>query len=171
MANSGKKIYVLAPMIRGRKGHYRELFEQIASDGFVKVRVDDKFHEIIDGFHVNRYQIHNIEIVVDKLSASESSRKRLTESVDVALNYGDGVVIINDGEKDSIFSKHLACLDCGISYQELAPNSFSFNSPYGSCKDCEGLGEKKEPDMNLIIPDWNKSINEEAIAEIGRAHG
>lgn len=168
MANNGKKINVLAPMIRGRKGHYRELFEQIASDGFMKVRVDDKFHEIIDGFHVNRYQIHNIEIVVDKLSASESSRKRLTESVDVALNYGDGVVIINDGEKDFIFSKHLACLDCGISYQELAPNSFSFNSPYGSCKDCEGLGEKKELDMNLIIPDWNKSINDEGIAALGK---
>jgi len=167
-ANNGKKINVLSPMIRGRKGHYRELFEQIASDGFVKVRVDGNFHEIIDGFHVNRYQIHNIEIVVDKLSASEASRKRLTESVDVALNYGDGVVIINDGVKDSIFSKHLACLDCGISYQELAPNSFSFNSPYGSCKDCEGLGEKKELDMNLIIPDWNKSINEEAIAALGK---
>jgi excinuclease ABC subunit A len=167
-ANNGKKINILSPMIRGRKGHYRELFEQIASDGFVKVRVDDKFHEIIDGFHVNRYQIHNIEIVVDKLTTSETSRKRLTESVDVALNYGDGVVIINDGEKDSIFSKHLACLDCGISYQELAPNSFSFNSPYGSCKDCEGLGEKKELDMNLIIPDWNKSINEEAIAALGK---
>lgn len=167
-ANNGKKIYVLAPIIRGRKGHYRELFEQIASDGFVKVRVDNKFHEIVDGFHVNRYQIHNIEIVVDRISASENSRKRLTESVDVALNYGDGVVIINDGEKDFIFSKHLACLDCGISYQELAPNSFSFNSPYGSCKDCEGLGEKKELDMNLIIPDWDKSINEEAIAALGK---
>jgi len=167
-ANNGKKINVLAPMIRGRKGHYRELFEQIASDGFLKVRVDNKFYEIIDGFHVNRYQVHNIEIVVDKLSASEASRKRLTESVDVALNYGDGAVIINDNEKDSIFSKHLACLDCGISYQELAPNSFSFNSPYGSCKDCEGLGEKKEIDLDLIIPDWNKSINEEAIAALGK---
>lgn len=167
-ANNSKKINVLAPVIRGRKGHYRELFEQIASDGFLKVRVDNEFQEITKDFHVNRYQIHNIEIVIDKLSASEASRTRLTDSVDVALNYGDGVVIINDGEKDSIFSKHLACLDCGISYQELAPNSFSFNSPYGSCKDCEGLGEKKELDMNLIIPDWNKSINEEGIAALGK---
>ena len=166
--NSGKKISILAPVIRGRKGHYRELFDEISSDGFLKVRVDAEYLEITKGFQVDRYKIHNIEIAVDKISVSERSRTRITESIEVALNYGNGIVIIDDGEKDNVFSRHLACLECGISYRELAPNSFSFNSPYGSCTDCEGLGEKKELDINLIIPDWNKSINEEGIAPLGK---
>ncbi len=165
---NGKKISILAPVVRGRKGHYRELFEEILSDGFLKVRVDNEFLEIVKGFHVDRYKIHNIEISVDKTTVNESSRNRITESVDVALNYGNGIVIINDSAQDYVFSRHLACLDCGISYRELAPNSFSFNSPYGSCSDCEGLGEKKELDINLIIPDWDKTINEEALAPLGK---
>jgi excinuclease ABC subunit A len=165
---SGKKVSVLAPVIRGRKGHYRELFEEIISDGFLKVRVDGEYHEIKKGFHVDRYKIHNIEIAIDKLNASERSRGRLTESVDVALNYGEGIVIIDEDGNDKIYSRHLACLDCGISYRELAPNSFSFNSPYGSCTKCEGLGEIKELDIDLIIPNWDKSINEEGIAALGK---
>lgn len=165
---AGKKITVLAPVIRGRKGHYRELFEEILSDGFLKVRVDGEYFEIYKGFSVDRYKLHNIEIAVDKLQVSEKSRNRLTESVDVALNYGGGMVIIDIGKEDKVYSRHLACLDCGISYRELAPNSFSFNSPYGSCSNCEGLGEIKELDINLIIPDWDKSINEEAIAALGK---
>ncbi|MHB9013487.1 MAG: excinuclease ABC subunit UvrA [Ignavibacteriaceae bacterium] len=164
----GKKISVLAPVIRGRKGHYRELFEEISSDGFLRVRSDGEFFELEKGFHVDRYKIHNIEIVVDRLTVNENSRKRLTESIEVGLNYGNGIIIINDSSEDHIYSRHLACLDCGISYRELAPNSFSFNSPYGSCPDCEGLGEKKELDINLIIPNWNKSINEEALAPLGK---
>ncbi len=165
---NGKKIYILAPTIRGRKGHYRELFEEILSDGFLRVRVDNEIHEIVKNFQVDRYKIHNIEIVVDRLTVSEKSRSRLTESIEVGLNYGNGIVIVNDGTEDLVYSRHLACLDCGISYQELAPNSFSFNSPYGSCPDCEGLGEKKELDINLIIPDWDKSINEEGLASVGK---
>jgi len=165
---NGKKITVLAPVIRGRKGHYRELFEEILSDGFLKVRVDGEYFEIYKGFSVDRYKLHNIEIAVDKLQVSEKSRNRLTESIDVALNYGGGIVIVDTGKEDKVFSRHLACLDCGISYRELAPNSFSFNSPYGSCSNCEGLGEIKELDINLIIPDWDKSINEEAIAALGK---
>ncbi len=164
----GKKVSILAPVVRGRKGHYRELFEEILSDGFLKVRVDGEFKEISKGFQVDRYKIHNIEISVDKLNVSEAARTRLTQSVEVGLNYGNGIVIINDGQQDSVFSRHLACLNCGISYRELAPNSFSFNSPYGSCSDCEGLGEKKELDINLIIPDWNKTINEEALSPLGK---
>jgi excinuclease ABC subunit A len=164
----GKKVSILSPVVKGRKGHYRELFEEISSDGFLRVRVDGEVKEITKGFQVDRYKIHNIEIVVDRLSVRETSRSRITESVEVALNYGDGIVIVNDGNDDNVFSRHLACLDCGISYRELAPNSFSFNSPYGSCSDCEGLGEKKELDPNLIIPDWNKSINEEGLAPIGK---
>ena len=165
---NGKKITVLAPVIRGRKGHYRELFEEILSDGFLKVRVDSEYFEIYKGFSVDRYKLHNVEIAVDKLQVSEKSRNRLTESIDVALNYGGGIVIIDTGKEDKVYSRHLACLDCGISYRELAPNSFSFNSPYGSCPNCEGLGEIKELDINLIIPDWDKSINEEAIAALGK---
>lgn len=164
----GSKISVLAPIVRGRKGHYRELFEEILSDGFLRVRVDNETTEISKGFQVDRYKIHNIEIVVDRLTVSENVRARISESVGVALNYGNGILIVNDGQKDFIYSRHLACLNCGISYRELAPNSFSFNSPYGSCPDCEGLGEKKELDINLIIPDWNKTINEEGIAALGK---
>jgi len=165
---SGKKIAILSPVVRGRKGHYRELFEEILSDGFLRVRIDNEIQEITKGFHVDRYKIHNIEIVIDRLSVSSASRTRLSESVDVALNYGNGIVVINDGSQDYVYSRHLACINCGISYQELAPNSFSFNSPYGSCKDCQGLGEKKELDINLIIPDWDKTINEEGLAPLGR---
>ncbi len=163
-----KKISVLAPVVRGRKGHYRELFEEILSDGFLKVRVDNEFNEITKGFQVDRYKIHNIEISIDRITVSESSRSRLAESIDVGLNYGNGIVIVHDGIDDFIYSRHLACLNCAISYRELAPNSFSFNSPYGSCPDCEGLGEKKELDINLIIPDWDKSINEEGLAPLGK---
>ena len=164
----GGKISILAPMVRGRKGHYRELFEEILSDGFLRVRVDGEVFEITKSFQVDRYKIHDIEIVVDKILVKETARSRITESVDVALNYGNGIVIVDDGKKDNIYSRHLACLDCGISYSEMAPNSFSFNSPYGSCPDCEGLGEKKEFDINLIIPDWNKTINEEGLAPLGK---
>jgi len=164
----GKKVSILSPVVKGRKGHYRELFEEILSDGFLRVRVDEEVKEITKGLQVDRYKIHNIEIVVDRLSVRETSRSRITESVEVALNYGDGIVIVNDGNNDNVYSRHLACLDCGISYRELAPNSFSFNSPYGSCSNCEGLGEKKELDSTLIIPDWNKSINEEGLAPLGK---
>lgn len=164
----GKRLAILAPVVRGRKGHYRELFEEILSDGFLKVRVNGDVYEIEKGFHVDRYKIHNIEIVVDRLMVKETSRNRISESVDVALNYGNGIVIVNDGNEDSLFSQHLACIDCGISFRELAPNSFSFNSPYGSCKDCEGLGVKKELDINLIIPDWNKTIKAEGLSPLGK---
>jgi excinuclease ABC subunit A len=165
---TGKKISILAPVIRGRKGHYRELFEEIVSDGFLKVRVDNEFHELEKGFQVDRYKIHNIEIAIDKITVNETSRSRLTESIEVGLNYGNGIVVVNDGTADHLYSRHLTCLDCGISYRELAPNSFSFNSPYGSCTDCEGLGEKKELDIKLMIPDWNKSIEEEGLAPLGK---
>lgn len=163
-----KKINILAPVIRGRKGHYRELFEEITADGFVRVRVDGEITEIVKNYQIDRYKLHNIEIVVDRIKVSEKSRQRLTESVDVALNYGNGVVIINDEHEDHIFNRNYACPNCGLSFQELAPNSFSFNTPYGLCPECDGLGEKKELDINLIIPDWDKSINEEGISALGK---
>ncbi|NWG29207.1 MAG: excinuclease ABC subunit UvrA [Ignavibacteriaceae bacterium] len=163
-----KKILILSPLIRGRKGHYKELFEEVLSDGFLRVRVEGEIFEITKGFQVDRYKIHNIEIVVDRFTVNESSHSRISESVEVALNYGEGSIIVNDGKEDHFYSRQLACIDCGISYRELAPNSFSFNSPYGSCQECEGLGEKKEIDINLIIPDWDKSINDEGLAPLGK---
>lgn len=163
-----KKIEIYAPIIRGRKGHYRELFEDMIKDGFVRVRVDGEIHELEKGFKVDRYKIHNIEIVIDRLKVSDKSVYRLSGSIDVALNYGNGNLIVNDGEKDILYSRNLACPHCEISYPELAPNSFSFNSPFGSCPDCDGLGEKKEFDFDLIMPDLNKSINEEGVAAIGK---
>ncbi len=163
-----KKVVILAPIVRGRKGHYRELFEELISDGFLRVRVDGQIFEITKGFQIDRYKIHNIELVVDRLKIVKDSYSRLSESNEVALNYGNGTLIINDGKEDFIFSRNLACIECGISYPELAPNSFSFNSPFGSCPDCDGLGEKKELDVNLLIPDWDKSINEEGIAALGK---
>lgn len=163
-----QRITLLAPVVRGRKGHYRELFDEIQKDGFVKVRVDGEIFDLSDDFKVDRYKTHDIEIVVDRIKVNEKARARITQSVEVALNYGNGNIIVNDESEDNVFSRNFACMKCGISFQELAPNSFSFNSPYGSCKDCDGLGEKKELDVNLIIPDWSKSINEEGIAALGK---
>ncbi len=163
-----KKIQLLAPVVRGRKGHYRELFQEIIRDGFLRVRVDGEVKEIIDDFKVDRYKTHDIELVVDRMKVNATSRYRIRQSVEVALNYGNGNLIINDGGEDYWFSRNFACAHCGIGFQELAPNSFSFNSPYGSCPDCDGLGEKKELDINLIIPDKDKSINQEGIASLGK---
>ncbi len=163
-----KKIIILAPVVKGRKGHYRELFQDILSDGFVRVRVDGEIVELMEDLKLDRYKTHDIEIVVDRLKVSAIASSRLQESIEVALNYGEGYLIINDGNEDHTFSRNFACMHCGIGFTELAPNSFSFNSPYGYCQDCEGLGEKKELDINLIIPDWNKSINEEGLAPLGK---
>ncbi|MCF6269214.1 MAG: excinuclease ABC subunit UvrA [Melioribacteraceae bacterium] len=163
-----KKIQIFAPVVRGRKGHYRELFEEILRDGFLRVRIDGEVTEIEKGLKVDRYKIHTIEILVDRIKISQKSRSRISESIEVALNYGNGVVTIAVDKEDVLFSRELSCHHCGISYQELAPNSFSFNSPYGSCKECEGLGEKKKLDVNLVIPDWSKSINEGGIEALGK---
>lgn len=161
-------VIILSPVVRGRKGHYRELFEQIRKDGFLRVRIDGKIKEITPGLKTNRYKIHDIEIVVDRLEPTEKSRSRLADSVEVALEYGAGMLIMTDGNDDHIFSQHFACDMCGIGYPEPAPNSFSFNSPYGWCEACEGLGRKQEFDLSLIIPDPSKSINEGGIAALGK---
>lgn len=163
-----KRIQILAPIVRGRKGHYRELFDDLQKDGFIRVRVDGEIFELETGFKVDRYKIHNIEIVVDRIKVASKSLHRLTESIEVSLNYGNGNLIVTEGKEDIVFSRNLACHHCGISYPELAPNSFSFNSPYGSCTDCDGLGEKKELDISLIIPDWEKTINESGIDALGK---
>ncbi len=165
---AGEKIMILAPIVKGRKGHYRELFEEIYRDGFLRVRVDGEVLEIKEGMKVQRYKVHNIEIVVDRLKVTEKSTFRISSSLEVALNYGNGTVIISDGERDKLLSRHLSCNYCGISFPELAPNSFSFNSPYGACPVCDGLGERMEIEPSLIIPDWSLSINEGAIEALGK---
>ena len=167
-----KRINILAPVVKGRKGHYRELFEQIEKDGFTKVRVDKVIKDITPKMKLDRYKIHDIEIVVDRIMVTKATSLRLTDSVETALRFGGGIVIItesdSDGSKDKLFSEKLACPTCGIGFDEPAPNSFSFNSPYGWCPDCLGLGARKELDERLIITDYDLSIAEGAIAPLGK---
>jgi excinuclease ABC subunit A len=164
----GTRIVILAPVVRGRKGHYRELFEEISRDGFTKVRADGEVSEIVEGMKLDRYKIHNVEIVVDRLVINPDARARVADSLEIALKYGDGVVIIDAGGEDMLMSRKNACPVCGTSYDEPAPNAFSFNSPYGACSSCDGLGEKRELDIDLIIPDEMKTLNEEGIVPLGK---
>ena len=157
---NGSKLQIVAPIVKGRKGHYRELFERILKDGFLRVRIDGEVRQIEKGMKVDRYKIHTIEIVVDRIVLKKEMRSRIADSVELALRYGEGVVIVNDGERDQLFSQKSSCHECGISYEEPAPNSFSFNTPAGYCPKCEGLGELRSFDMKLIIPDENLSINQ-----------
>ncbi|MEI6407744.1 MAG: excinuclease ABC subunit UvrA [Bacteroidota bacterium] len=166
----GQKIVLLAPVVRSRKGHYRELFEQIRKQGYTKVRVDGEILDITPGMQIDRYKIHDIEIVVDRLKVGDDRGERIAESVKTALRLGDGMVQVQDyeGQSPAInYSKRLMCHESGISYEEPSPNTFSFNSPYGMCPHCKGLGEVYEADMNRIIPDNTKSINEIGIAPLG----
>jgi excinuclease ABC subunit A len=167
----GTKIQILAPIVKGRKGHYRELFEKILKDGFLRVRVDNEVVEISKGMKLDRYKIHNIEIVVDRIQVKKESRSRIADSVEVALQFGEGVLIVNDGKQDILFSRKYSCPLCGTSYEEPAPNSFSFNTTSGACTACEGLGEKKDFDLALIIPNPALSIQEEGIAPLGKPRG
>ena len=173
---SGHKIALLAPVVRSRKGHYRELFEQIRKQGYTRVRIDGELLEITPGMQLDRYKIHDIEIVVDRLKVGDDRNERLAESLNMALKLGDGLIQIleldastsnEEGQQVINFSKNLMCQDTGLSYEEPSPNTFSFNSPYGMCPHCKGLGEIHEVDMARVIPDNNKSINEVAIVPLG----
>ena len=164
-----KKINILAPVVKSRKGHYRELFEQIAKQGFVRVRVDGKIVEIEKGMRLDRYKTHDIEIVIDRLKISESILKRLTESITTALYSGNNVMmVIEEGTAiPRYFSRELMCPTTGIAYQNPEPNSFSFNSPKGACQTCNGLGKLNVVDETKIIPDDSISIKNGGIAPIG----
>lgn len=166
--SEGTKINILSPVIKGRKGHYRELFEEIASDGFTKVRVDGEIRDIVPKMSVERFKIHDIDVVIDRIKVTASSKMRIYNSLEVGLRYSDGLIIVNDGKEDKLYNERLSDPDTGRSFTEPAPNTFSFNSPYGWCKECYGLGEKKIIDREKIFPDKKLSFNEGAIAPIGK---
>jgi excinuclease ABC subunit A len=166
---SGKKIVVLAPLVRGRKGHYRELFEEVRKKGFLKIRIDGEIKDLVPKMQIDRYKIHDIELVVDRLVADKEQRVRLSESVQKGLQLGNGLLflLLNDEQKLIQYSRQLMCEESGISYEEPSPNAFSFNSPYGACPVCKGLGNVYQVNLETIIPDKNLSINEGAIAPLG----
>ncbi len=166
---SNKRTILLAPIVKGRKGHYRELFEQIRRRGFLHARVDGEIVELTHGYKVDRYKSHHIEMVIDKLVVEEKDRKRLRESLDRAMKHGEGIVMILDPDAGSVryFSRHLMCPTTGISYNDPAPHSFSFNSPQGACQKCNGLGEINEIDFSKIVPDPTLSIIQGGIAPLG----
>jgi len=165
----GRQIAVLAPLVKARKGHYRELFEQYRKLGFVFFRIDGEITEVAQGLQVDRYKIHDIELVVDRIEMSGTSNKRLIKALDLALRYGKGVVAIHEEQSvnTAFFSRKLMCEDTGESYELPEPNSFSFNSPYGACPHCKGLGTVSEVDMKKIIPDKRVVIRKGGIAPLG----
>ncbi len=166
---AGKTILVLAPVVKGRKGHYRELFEQVRKQGFLNVRIDGEIKEIVHGLQLDRYKIHDVEIVVDTVTIKPESKTRLAGSVSLAMRHGKDVIMLldTDGEKTRHFSRLLMCPTSGISYDEPEPNTFSFNSPYGACPKCNGLGTISEIDIDKIIPDRSKNIKKGGIIPLG----
>jgi len=168
---NNKKISLLAPLVRGRKGHYRELFEDIRKKGFLKVRVDGEVMDLTPKMQVDRYKIHDIEVVVDRLQVSDDMKLRLSQSVQKTLQLGKDLLflLVNDQNSVTQYSKQLMCLDTGVSYEEPSPNAFSFNSPYGACPVCKGLGNVYQINLESIIPDDTKTVNEGGIVPIGEA--
>lgn len=166
---TGRKIAILSPVVRGRKGHYRELFDQTLKKGFTKVRVDGEITDITKGMQLDRYKVHDIEIVIDRIKVEGDKKDRISTSLQLALKMGDDFIMIQDTDDNEVkaYSKSLMDPLSGISYEEPSPNNFSFNSPYGSCPDCTGLGEIHKADLKKIIPDDSKSINQEGITPFG----
>lgn len=163
-----KEIQLLAPVVKGRKGHYRELFEKIRKLGFLKVRIDGEIQEISFGMKLDRYRTHDIEILIDQVKVNDSNHARLRRSVLDALRHGKGYVLVADSKYQTRpFSRFLMCPTTGIAYEEPAPNFFSFNSPYGACSHCNGLGEILKMDLQKIIPDTKMTIRQGAIAPLG----
>src|SRR5258705_3789746 len=164
-----KKISILAPLVRGRKGHYRELFEDVRKKGYLKVRVDGEVKDLAPKMQVDRYKIHDIELVVDRLQVTDDLKARLSQSVQQTLKLGKDLLFLQINEDKNViqYSKLLMCEDTGISYEEPSPNAFSFNSPYGACPSCKGLGTMFHINMETVIPDWNLSISEGGIAPLG----
>ena len=167
---AGRKILILAPLVRSRKGHYRELFEAMRRKGYLNIRIDGELQEITRGMKVDRYKNHDIEVVIDKLQVSDKDEERLKKSVSIAMKQGDGLIMILDKDTGSIkhFSKRLMCPTTGISYSDPAPNNFSFNSPQGACPHCKGLGIINQIDLAKVMPDRSLSIYEGGIVPLGK---
>ena len=176
---AGHKILILAPLVRGRKGHYRELFEQMRRKGYLNIRIDGEMQELVQGMKVDRYKTHDIEVVIDKLNlppapsegvGAQTPDERLKRSVGIAMKQGDGLVMVLDKETGEVkhFSRRLMCPTTGLSYSEPAPNNFSFNSPQGACPHCKGLGYINEIDLKKVIPNRKASIHEGAITPLGK---
>jgi excinuclease ABC subunit A len=165
----GKSGMILAPLIRARKGHYRELFEQVRKQGYTRVRIDGEILELTPDLQVDRYKTHDIELVIDRLKVFKDREDRFVDAIHQALQMANGFVYFMDSETEevTIYSKFLICPESGLSYEEPSPNTFSFNSPYGACPCCKGLGSVQEVDMRKVIPDYKKSINDAAIAPLG----
>ena len=166
----GKRTYILAPVVRNRKGHYKELFEQLRKKGYLNVRVDGEMREIIHGMKLDRYKMHNVEVVIDKLIVSDSDERRLKESLQVAMKQGDGLILVLDADSGEArhYSKRLMDPVTGLSYSEPAPHNFSFNSPQGACPKCKGLGQVNLLDMEKIVPDPSVSIYNGGIVALGK---
>lgn len=166
----GKKIYILSPVVRNRKGHYQELFEQIRKKGFLNVRVDGEIREILPGMRVDRYKNHSIEVLVDKLAVSNKFEDKLKKSLQIAMKLGDGLILIQDMDTDEVrhYSKLLMCPTTGLSYSEPAPHNFSFNSPQGACMKCNGLGTVDQIDVEKVFPKPELSIADGGIAPLGK---
>ena len=165
---NNRKINILAPVVRGRKGHYRELFENIRQHGFIRVRIDGEIKELSFGMQVDRYKIHDIEIVIDRLIVN-NDKNRISKAVELAFKHGKGLLFILEEGSDNVryFSRLLMCPTTGLSYQDPEPNTFSFNSPYGACPKCNGLGEITVIDMNKIMPDMEKNIRNGGLIPLG----
>ncbi len=168
---ANQKLIVLAPVVRGRKGHYRELFEQVRKQGYLKIRVDGEMVDVKPKMQLDRYKVHNIELIMDRLKVENDSRDRIRAAVGQAMKAGKGLIQLLNADTNELatFSKHLMCTDSGISYEEPSPNAFSFNSPFGACTTCNGLGVTYEVNRKIIIPDEKVSINKGGILPIGEA--
>ena len=166
----GRKIFILAPLVRTRKGHYKELFEQVRKKGYLYVRVDGEVKEIVHGMKLDRYKNHDIEVVIDKMAVNGQDETRLKQSVATAMQQGDGLLMILDAQTESVrhYSKRLMCPVTGLSYREPAPHNFSFNSPQGACPRCKGLGYVNLIDVDKVIPDRSLSVYEGAVAPLGK---
>ncbi len=167
---AGKKVYILAPLVKGRKGHYKELFEQMMHKGYINVRVDGELCEMVRGMMLERYKNHDIEVVVDKLLVDEKDTQRLKQSLTVALHQGDGLVMVMEMPSGEVryFSKRLMCPHTGLSYKEPDPHNFSFNSPQGACPKCKGLGVVSCVDVDKVVPDRSLSVYDGALAPLGK---
>ena len=162
---AGTKFQVLAPMVRARKGEFADVWQELITQGFSRARVDGEVIQLAEPPKLKKQEKHTIEIVVDRLQVKPESKSRITDSIETALKLGNGIVVLDVIDKEELtYSEHLACHDCSLSFEELEPRSFSFNSPFGACPECTGLGNKLEVDPELVIPDDSISINEGAIS-------